>query len=190
MRYALYAVLPFVTLSCQRETLRLLPEGVDAGSAGAGGISARVLVDGAATGCTESGECGGRRQHCELSTGRCVECLSASHCDPPLTCDLIPHECSMPCTRDGDRTRDGTPRCSTARGVCVECRGDDSDCTSQTERFCEPETLRCVGCLADAHCPTQAPFCNLERHSCEECLRDDQCSSSGRCDSGRCVVSR
>lgn len=189
MRLALYAVLSFVTLGCQRETLHLLREAEEAGSAGAGGTSAPVLVDDAATGCLESGECGGRRQHCEPSTGRCVECLSASHCDPPLTCDLKAHECSVPCTKDGDCPRDGPPRCSTTRGVCVECQ-DDSNCDSPTERFCEPETLRCVGCIVDAHCPAQAGLCDPERHSCEECLRDDQCSSGSHCDSGRCVMSR
>jgi Cys-rich repeat protein len=131
--------------------------------------------------CTESSDCPSHRPHCDITTRRCVQCMSTAHCDTDEVCDLVAQRCTLPCTSSDDCRREDEPRCDTARGLCVECR-DDSHCDFRSAPFCRSESGRCVECLSAAHCGSEQPLCDLSRYRCEQCLGDADCGSGQRCD--------
>jgi Cys-rich repeat protein len=173
-----------VVAGCWHDKLVLLPEqhslGVSARDSGRVDSGADDEF-GSASGmpCTESEQCNSQQPHCDVTTGRCVECLSPAHCDPPRTCDLVSKTCAAPCNEDDDCGRQ-TPRCDSQRGVCVECL-DDSSCDSQDEQFCQPLLEECVECLKDANCGPGQPICDPTRYRCVECLSDADCPDGARC---------
>ncbi len=165
---------------CEPQTIRLLPErDAGAGSAAAKGQSA-------GTSCTEtSAECGRYLSHCDVSVGRCVQCLSPSHCDGPETCDPATQRCLVPCSRDDDCGSSQSPstHCSPARGFCVEC-DDDTSCTGRHARYCDRAAGECVECLSDANCTGDLRFCDPDLHYCKACPHGDNCPDAASCSNG------
>ncbi len=97
-------------------------------------------------GCIDDGECAIGR--CELSTGRCRECLNDVDCnDPALICQQSScRPAAGRCRADADcGLVRGRPRCDAAQSSCVECL-DSGDCGGGacTAGRCEPMS----GCLA------------------------------------------
>jgi len=66
--------------------------------------------------CTDSTMCAGGEPHCDLTSGRCVECLVSDHCV-------------------GEH-----PLCDIARGQCVDCLLD-TDCPDRL--FCQRPEGEC-----------------------------------------------
>ena len=104
--------------------------------------------------CEGSADCPNDRPICE--DGLCVECIPEI-----LSCaDLNRPIC-------GD---DGT---------CHGC-ADSAECAHGT--VCEAATGRCVECLSNNDCNSDAPFCNTDG-MCEGCdpMRQDQCNGDASC---------
>jgi hypothetical protein len=90
--------------------------------------------------CTSNQQCaqGGNTPTCDMSTGACVGCVSASDC---------PASQSV---------------CHPAMQQCVQC-ASSSDCTGTSTPYCSPNgdtAWQCVQCLDNTHCPSSAPNCN------------------------------
>src|SRR5690606_27377863 len=99
------------------------------------------------------GECG-EDEHCQASSGMCVECLGDGHCGDEFVCEdnaCIP---IIPC--------------------------DSSEECTDTSPVCHSQLDRCVMCEIDLDCP-EAETCEDERcvDPAEQCLRgDDPCTAS------------
>jgi hypothetical protein len=132
--------------------------------------------------CESSAQCDGRRPHCDVARGECVQCLLPSHCGLPATCDPVAKRCAPPCLSDWDCPREWGGHCALDRGVCVQCTSD-AQCPASFARYCEPMYGACVGCLADFHCPAQVPVCHPVRYQCVQCADDSRCPLGARCDS-------
>jgi hypothetical protein len=179
--------LALLSTSCDAKVLTLLPDGGDAAIAGGNGGRAIFRRDAGQMQCTESRQCGGQQRYCEPSTGTCVECILDEHCSSQEACDPIAHRCAPACSRNDDCSRDWTPICNSARGVCVQCL-NDSSCTDP-EPFCESQKATCVECIGDRDCSRDRQFC--QDGECRECLSDDGCPAGRRCSSeGSCVSTR
>lgn len=123
-------------------------------------------ADASVTPCAANADCKLRTLFCDVSSAKCVACLSDVHC-----------------------TELSRPRCDSALHACVEC-GSNQDCGS--DGVCDPATRKCLPkCLEDINCPASTPRCDDVLHHCYECQKDDDCRGAARkrCEvpTGRCV---
>lgn len=167
-------------------------------------VCVRDVDAGVNVSCSTSAECHVDKPHCELDTGRCVQCIGHGDC-PSGRCDPFTFTClSAGCSSGADCQAElGRPYCA-ADGSCVECRTssdcpsiggqrrtcdlgirqcvanpcrEDADCAADaTGRVCEAEGGRCVECLRDEHCPSGR--CRADVNLCFECLGDDDCDAT------------
>ncbi|MDH5673783.1 MAG: hypothetical protein OEZ06_16625 [Myxococcales bacterium] len=177
-------------------------EDANAGSGGGGGAQASdpaqdagLAPDGAVAAalCTGDADCSdGLGPICDLATGRCVQCLSDTHCalgcisgeqcgESPL-CDPTRGVC-VQCLVHADCSDE--PFCDGASGECIECLVN-SDCGDGG--YCDAQKRECMECTSDLHCPTESPYCDVEEGECVQCRTDLQCSFGLRCDSGSCAL--
>jgi hypothetical protein len=139
--------------------------------------------------CVIDSDCRLASLHCDVRSGKCVECAEDGHCPPDEPrCDLAEHQCvqcgvgidcaaghiceSRQCVQtcpDGGGCPDAAPVCSAARGIRIRCTGN-SDCSdSLTTPVCDSNG-RCVQCARDRDCPAAAPYCDLDGDGCVVCL--------------------
>jgi hypothetical protein len=149
---------------CDTQVLRLLPE-ADAGARpmGSGGAPP------SSTGCARDGQCSAPLSRCNIASGRCVQCTSASDCDSMESCDPGSGRCTVPCNEDRDcrlASSSSADYCDARRGYCVECFSND-DCGAQRRSpFCDSQTGRCVECLDSGDCGASDQACDPDLHYC------------------------
>lgn len=142
----------------------------------------------------EGGDCLGDSV-CDVDSGRCVQCLRASHCgDDKPVCKLADeaqdNEC-VQCLDSDDCSSETNPACDLERNVCVECV-DNEQCEGTPETpVCDTGSHRCVVCNEDSECdsPTAAQ-CDSSTHECVPCSSDEHCAGQGNlrvCLAGSCV---
>ncbi len=101
--------------------------------------------------------------------------------DAPGSC-AVDEDCPLPgqpycvdrvCVgcRTGAQCHGGTPICSAAH-TCVSCAAVDAGCASPTP-VCQPESGRCVGCLAEADCTASAEKSFCAGNACVGCAGAD-----------------
>ena len=137
-------------------------------------------ASGTCAGCTESVQCG--NETCNLSTGRCVDCVSAEDCDGDEACNVRSGQCTRQCERDKDCK--GSDKCDLDNGYCVECLST-ADCRDQ--RVCSATTGACVECNSQSDCGGREPYCATSEGECRECRSTADCDEGERCDArGEC----
>lgn len=130
--------------------------------------------------CVDDSACGAG--HC-TADGVCVECLEDGHCPMGRVCEA--NACVDGCRADDKCPPAAEPakvRCKLGAGTvgaCVDCLTTD-DC----ELGFKCSDSACVeGCDTSAHCPPEAPSCDLIDRRCVECTRDTDCPNQVlRCD--------
>jgi hypothetical protein len=143
----------------------------------------------------EGGDCLGDTV-CDLGSGRCVQCLRATHCgDDKPVCKLADkaqdNEC-VQCLENDDCASETDPACDLERNVCVECV-DDEQCEGTPETpVCDTGAHRCVVCNEDSECDSpDAAQCDSATHECVPCTSDEHCEAHGYLDTcsdaGSCV---
>ncbi len=131
----------------------------------------------------EGGDCLGEAI-CDVDSGRCVQCLRATHCgeDKPV-CKVAEkaqdNEC-VQCLENDDCTSETDPACDLERNVCVECV-DDEQCEGSAETpVCDTGSQRCVICNEDSECEDPAAAqCDSVTHECVGCTSDEHCETHG-----------
>ena len=140
-----------------------------------------------------TGACGGGTPLCELTSGKCVACLSdtnctanstAPHCDTASTFTCI--GCSGSDTNCSGNANGGACQ---PNGSCRLCRsGSTGACTGGTSQ-CDTVTGACVECLSNANCTASSnkPFCDTSGNSdtCVSCGGNDA-RCSGNANGGAC----
>jgi Cys-rich repeat protein len=104
--------------------------------------------------CGSDADCG--NGHCQLTSGRCVQCLENGHCASGETCNTLTGQCTA-----------GSSGCT-----------NNSECPSGV---CDTGKGACVQCTDNSHCP--GGFCNLADNSCQT---GPECTVDGDCFGGRC----
>jgi hypothetical protein len=102
------------------------PAGGSAG-ASAGGTSSG---SGGTPECTAHDDCtDSELNRCDVTRGRCVECIDEGQCDIEEDCNAVIGECGRRCASSAECIEPDDPVCDTLNGFCVECLADD-DCPS------------------------------------------------------------
>lgn len=141
--------------------------------------------------CTFNADCtADGKRFCDAQTATCVGCVDAASCyganatPQGKYCDTATRECKDGCHGStecptGQRCLGGS---ATVIGKCVEClpATEPSDCLDPTRPRCDPQTNRCVACLADGDCPTAQ--CNVIKRQCVECVKNEVCQKGMVCD--------
>ncbi len=150
--------------------------------------------------CTTDGNCMRPTPYCDVTTSRCVECLSTTNCAGDLTCNTTLDTC-VECVGD-TQCGGNTPYCGPA-GTCVACLSagncatgqscnaanrceatctSDSQCHAPTSH-CDMVTAFCVECLTSAQCTSRlVPVCNTSANVCVECAANADCKTTQTCD--------
>jgi hypothetical protein len=111
--------------------------------------------------CRTSADCAGTTPVCNAS-GTCEAC------DAPGDCP------GAQCATSGP-----------LMGACGQCDpADDAGCSGSTS-LCDPATIVCGECIANADCAGTTPACNPISHVCEPCDDDGDCTAAAP----RCVRS-
>ncbi|UJR80845.1 hypothetical protein [Sandaracinus amylolyticus] len=110
----------------------------------------------------DAGPCGGEcdLEHCDVSSGRCLECLGDVECTTSEAPVCTAGECGE-CTTDEQCTRLGLHECH--EGACVDCTPDTEEAICTPTFVCLPDgscsdsDVRgsvgpCGACVADSHC--------------------------------------
>ncbi|HEY0713688.1 MAG TPA: right-handed parallel beta-helix repeat-containing protein [Polyangia bacterium] len=150
---------------------------------------------GVCVGCQspDAGTCPGARGTCDVTTGACVECVTAEQCTTagqPICLDRQCRSCAalggdMGCEmRDPER-----PICIVSSGRCGECTSN-AQCAGKAARpFCSGD--RCVGCqnAGPNACTGTTPACNAASGQCAECVADADCKTATApfCSNNKCV---
>jgi hypothetical protein len=92
------------------------------------------------TRCTGDAQCSGDTPKCNVTSGRCVECLGAAEC----------------------AGKPATPICDTSRGTCEECV-TNAHCGDGGTPFCRDR--KCVECRNDNDCP--GPNGKCDKDTCQ-----------------------
>lgn len=98
--------------------------------------------------CTADADCAntGGPDKCDTTRGVCVDCTgNGQDC---TFCELVTYSC-VGCLVDGD-CPPAAPLCSPSLECSPMCTADDN-CPSNL--VCDPDSLRCVECFANLHCP-------------------------------------
>ena len=129
--------------SCRKETCSDNPSICSGGKRCVSGIcqcpSGQTDVDGKCetSTCTNGGiDCSGSTSVCNISTGKCVECLANSDCSGGKECN-VNNQCILPDACAGVTCSEGK---SCVDGVCVECTSN-SQCTGGKE--CSGNVCKC-----------------------------------------------
>lgn len=141
--------------------------------------------------CTIGADCSDPdRPLCHTEEGICIGCLNDASCRQGgvasgMFCNPVSRVCEPGCFTEGDCPIG--ERCEgangTTPGLCVECRPatENIDCPSGARPRCDPDTLRCVRCLAHDDCEGQQ--CALTTKSCVECVENEFCPPGYICGS-------
>jgi hypothetical protein len=150
--------------------------GTDADASGGGDAS-----DGGPSTCSAAGDCAGTPfPVCDLSAGKCVECMGDTHCSAPRP--VCMSNVCVGCTLD-THCMGAAPICDKARNSCVGCMAD-GECRIKSAATPACANGRCVACSKSQHCPLTTPICN--GNACRRCLRDAECSEGYGPDPGVC----
>jgi hypothetical protein len=127
--------------------------------------------------CAGDKDCSPPAPHCEIESGRCVECLDLSHCSDGRACALPAGTCVPGCPE---------APCPLASPVCEEATGLCRGCTANTEcpatsAFCQLATGRCVECVAHTDCPGGDFKICASNGLCVECTEAGHCSGDETC---------
>lgn len=149
--------------------------GAEAGADAAGDVGEDVAagdvgVDVAPFRCVANGDCadGGSGSVCDVSSGRCVECVaSADTCPAGRYCVEATQQCA-----DGCRNDEGCAPGASDGGVAGAAR-------------CNVATHACVACVTDSHCPP-GNLC-MGNMCVAGCSPSQACASGQTCCGGGCV---
>jgi Cys-rich repeat protein len=116
-----------------------------------------------------------------LARYACEECVTNAHCPAGQVC--FDNNCEAGCATDADCSADGggnNPHCNPTTMVCSEC-GADAHC-SGNQPYCSTEG-ECVECMSDAHCAAtpMTPLCRLSDFNCVQCIGNDNCTAPMTC---------
>jgi concanavalin A-like lectin/glucanase superfamily protein/uncharacterized protein DUF2341 len=140
--------------------------------------------------CDHSGDpCTAGGQLCDVSGGRCVDCLTGADCDDTVDCtdngcDSGPGTCTYTandgnCPDDGDFCN-GNEICH----LINDCEHSGDPCTAGGQ-LCDVSGSRCVDCLAAGDCDDGATCtddsCNPGPGTCLYTPNDGNCSGSEVC---------
>jgi hypothetical protein len=138
--------------------------------------------------CRADADCPSEQPRCELTSGRCRECLERSDCGESRACSLPAGVCSLSC--DVTSCPSAAPMCDLASGLCRGCESD-TECVTPASR-CNLETGACVECFTHEDCQGERRYCDDSAGGrCVECLLDAHCEEGDeRCSSilGECAV--
>lgn len=147
MRGLLVALPVAIALACASEPndINLLPLTRSTGGNGqdGGGQSAQSGP------CTSDDDCTKNAPFCNMTDGRCVQCMTAADCPNGQVCGAETRFCEPRCQSPEDCVGIDRPVCS-ATGVCVECTSD-TDCSGVTPH-CNPLNGLCVQCVQNTDC--------------------------------------
>jgi hypothetical protein len=137
-----------------------------------------------AQGCKSTTDCAGMAAApvCDLPTGRCIRCLSATDC--PMNNDCTSEAC-VPYTTCMNSL--GCPQgqvCDTSRMRCVQCVGDNDCATTQR---CALSVCR-LKCTSDNMCTSMGMLCDISHGYCVGCLTANDCKPEQYCSNGTCVA--
>jgi hypothetical protein len=135
-------------------------------------------------GCKSTTDCAGMASTpvCDLPTGRCIRCLSATDC--PMNNDCTSEAC-VPYTTCMNSL--GCPQgqvCDTSRMRCVQCVGDNDCATTQR---CALSVCR-LKCTSDNMCTSMGMLCDISHGYCVGCLTANDCKPEQYCSNGTCVA--
>jgi hypothetical protein len=145
-RALLIAVPVVIASACtsQPNTIDLLP--LSRSSGGDGHDGGRPAQSGP---CSSDDDCTRAAPFCNVTDGRCFQCMTAADCPQDQVCRAETHFCEPRCQSMQDCAGIDRPVCS-ATGVCVECTAD-TDCGGTTPR-CNLLNGLCVACLETKDC--------------------------------------
>jgi Cys-rich repeat protein len=112
--------------------------------------------------CTSDDDCTKSAPFCNVTDGRCVQCMTAADCPNGEVCRAETHFCEPRCQSPEDCVGIDRPVCS-ATGVCVECTSDN-DCGAGATPHCNLLNGVCVQCIQNADCGST--FCFDDCHVC------------------------
>lgn len=164
--------------------------GLGAGSGGVAGDGGSSGSGGSGGGrCSTSLDCPSARV-CEVPSGRCVECVAASDCQPAETC--LGNECRglVVCASDNQCTSLGQ-LCNKPLGICVDCL-DTSQCTDGkhcsgggcVSRLCAEGERRCTGNTIETCAADGSGWVSVE--TCAGAANCQQSGSSASCTAWAC----
>lgn len=96
-------------------------------------------------GCDKEADCTDpARPRCEMTSHKCVPCLSNADCALGRICFPATHTCTAGCAPGHGCPADGGV-CEADAGSCVECNGDN-DCLDAAKPRCDLVSRRCFEC--------------------------------------------
>ncbi|MEO8181675.1 MAG: hypothetical protein ABI895_22805 [Deltaproteobacteria bacterium] len=129
-------------------------------------------------------------QRCDSAQNRCVECKVTRDCALGSACDTTTHRCLRSCVEEVD-CAPSDHDCDERRGVCIQC-DEDAECTSRAEGgYCALDGTGCLECRVEAHC-VAGSRCDLVLGRCVACRDSRDCAADSFCDPGAhtCVPAR
>ena len=140
--------------------------------------------------CTEA-SCQANGQHCDTSSGNCVECTTGLHCGTTETTDYgtnrqmvtkysctSNHTCSSSVEyqcKDGFYGNMSFPTIDSSL-ACYECT-QHAHCTSDSKPVCR-NYICAAGCVNNSHCTnSNKPICNETNNQCVQCLNANDCGA-------------
>ena len=112
------------------------------------------------------------------NTGKCVDCVDASHCSGTTSVCFTTSNTCVECTINSDCLDPAQPQCS--GNTCRPCP-DSAFCSSLPSApdqcaLTGPNTGRCVECTDNGHCSGTTSICSTTSNTCVECTDNSHCT--------------
>jgi len=167
---------------CEPESLRCVQCVVRAHCAA--GQSCTLPAGTCVQSCSQSTPCPATQPVCDLGSGLCRGCTSASECNGAPYCDAASGRC-LQCIQSSDCHDFELPYCDTRSGRCVECT--ESGHCQEDEEQCSLVLGECaVPCPNGSGCPEDDPVCDRSIGFCVECTVDAECGAGLLCRGSDC----
>lgn len=143
--------------------------------------------------CASDNQCKQYDLLCDTNAGKCVQCLTADHCDTGLFCVAgVCGGAAAGCKSNAECAGSSKGKvCDAARGRCVGCV-TASDCPDPSTNACEANT--CVtyeSCEDSRDCDKADEVCDTTARRCVACNSSADCNVNGKtglvCASNHCV---
>ena len=135
---------------------------------------------GACVECTaaNAGACTGTTPVCDAARSVCVQCTSSSHCGGSTPICGGNNRCQG-CAADGDCAGlgDAARGACAGSGACVQCTSANASACTGATPVCNTASNRCVECVGDAQCTSDASKSFCVQNACRGC----QSAASGAC---------
>ena len=141
--------------------------------------------------CVVDEDCGEQSRHrCDSALHRCVECKVERDCPAGSRCDPTMQRCIRSCVEEVDCAL-ADHGCDERRGVCIQCDDDRECATSEGSSYCAFDGTGCVQCRVDSHCGAGS-VCDPLLGRCVSCRDSGDCAPGSYCDPGayQCVAPR